>query len=151
LGIRSDREPAHAHAGLDFVTRLGRAAAICIVVLLVCALVAAAIQVDRLRDERDAARFAVVAANESLSTSNDALLLTRKSSSRRLEIVRGLRGQVEWDKSHLLDCWTALVRVVPGTKMKAIFGRPLGYLAEAARDGGVLAHYVRRCAADAVP
>jgi hypothetical protein len=35
--------------------------------------------------------------------------------------------------------------------MKEVFGRPLGYLADAARDGGVLAHYVRRCAADAVP
>jgi hypothetical protein len=35
--------------------------------------------------------------------------------------------------------------------MKEVFGRPLGYLADAARHGGVLAHYVRRCAADAVP
>jgi hypothetical protein len=72
-------------------------------------------------------------------------------ASHRQDVVDGLRGQVDRDKSHLLDRWTALVRVVPSSKMKDVFGRPMGYLADAARDGGVLAHYVRRCAADAVP
>jgi hypothetical protein len=75
----------------------------------------------------------------------------QRLADHRRDVVDGLRDQVDWDKSHLLDCWTALVRVVPSPAMRRIFGGPMGYLADAARDGGVLAHYVRRCASDAVP
>jgi hypothetical protein len=115
-----------------------------VVVLLVCALGLAALEMSRLRDQRDTARWALVASNAALSISDRSLESTRKAAERRLEIVRGLRDQVEWDKSHLLDCWTAIVRTLPGRHLRVIFGSPLGYLADAARDGGVLAHYVRR-------
>jgi hypothetical protein len=117
-----------------------------------------AFEMSRLRAERDEARAALGAANSSLMVTNARLGVERQLRDRytrlanhRRDVVGGLRDQVDWDKSHLLDCWTGLVRVVPSGTMTRIFGRPLGYLAEAARDGGVVAHYVRRCAADAVP
>jgi len=131
--------------------------AVAFVVLLV-SVTAGAVELSRLRAERNDARADLGVANVSLATANARLDVMTGSRARyerlanhRLEVVHGLRGQVDRDKSHLLDCWTALVRVVPSNTMKEVFGRPLGYLADAARDGGVLAHYVRRCAADAVP
>jgi hypothetical protein len=127
--------------------------------LLALALVALAVaEVIHLRGQRDDARTALARASSSVSTSNERLGLMTESRARyqrladhRREVVDGLRDQVDWDKSHLLDCWTALVRVVPSPAMRRIFGGPMGYLADAARDGGVLAQYVRRCASDAVP
>lgn len=128
------------------------------VVVLTAGVAIAADEVVRLREERDDARVALAGADHSVLTTNERLHVMSESRARnrrladqRRDVVDGLRDQVDWDKSHLLDCWTALVRVVPPTTMHKIFGRPLGYLADAARDGGVLAHYVRRCAADAVP
>ena len=137
--------------------RSGAVRALALVVAL--ALVAlTVVEVIHLRAERDAARAALARTSTSVLTSNERLGLMTESRARyqrladhRRDVVDGLRDQVDWDKSHLLDCWTALVRVVPSPTMRRIFGGPLGYLADAARDGGVLAHYVRRCAADAVP
>jgi hypothetical protein len=41
------------------------------------------------------------------------------------ELLTGCAVKWIWDKSDLLDCWTALVRVVPSRTTKGIFGRPL--------------------------
>jgi hypothetical protein len=134
---------------------VGRAIALVVTLALVGL---AVVEVIHLRAERDDARAALAMASSSVLTSNERLDLMTESRARyerladhRRDVVDGLRDQADWDKSHLLDCWTALVRVVPSPTMKRIFGRPMGYLADAARDGGVLTHYVRRCAADAVP
>lgn len=72
-------------------------------------------------------------------------------------VIRALRGQIDWDKSHLLDCWTALVRVLPRTGgpnslqsiLRAIPGE-LRTSIRSARAGGTLAHYARNCESDAV-
>jgi hypothetical protein len=90
-------------------------------------------------------------AGELLDVTRESRARYRRLSAHQQEVLHGWRKQVDWDKAHLLDCWTALVRAVPSPHMRVIFGQPLGYLAEAARDGGVLARYVRRCASDAVP
>ena len=136
-------------------SRAVRALALVVALALVALAVAELIHV---RAERDDARAALASMSTSVLTSKERLDLMTESRARyerladhRRDVVDGLRDQVDWDKSHLLDCWTALVRVVPSPTMGRIFGAPLGYLADAARDGGVLAHYVRRCAADAVP
>jgi PASTA domain len=67
-------------------------------------------------------------------------------------VVQGLHRQIDWDKSHLLDCWTALVRILDRPRLDAIFGTPNnGYLIRSAETGRGVAYYVRRCASDAVP
>jgi hypothetical protein len=136
-------------------SRAVRALALVVALALVALALA---ELIRLRAERDDARAALASVSSSVLTSKERLDLMTESRARyqrladhRRDVVDGLRDQVDWDKSHLLDCWTAIVRVVPSPTMRRIFGGPLGYLADAARDGGVLAHYVRRCAADAVP
>jgi PASTA domain len=72
-------------------------------------------------------------------------------------VVRALRGQIDWDKSHLLDCWTALVRLLPRTggpnNLHSILRTIPGELRtsiRSARTGRTLAHYVRNCESDAV-
>ena len=139
-------------------SRSGTTAAVVVAVLALVASTVVAAEAGRVRDERDEARLALASASQSAMVAAEVLGQTTQSrsmykrlSAHRGEVVRGLREQVEWDKSHLLDCWTALVRVIPPRTMHTIFGTPLGYLGDAARDGGVLAHYVRRCASDAVP
>ena len=61
--------------------------------------------------------------------------------------VQGLQGQIGWDKSHLLDCWTVIARVVPPATMPD----SLEPLRQAARPTGSTAGLITRCASDAVP
>ena len=58
-----------------------------------------------------------------------------------------LRAQIEWDKSHLLDCWTAIVGILPVKSMPKAVRSSVW----AARSGESLDHYVTNCATDAVP
>jgi hypothetical protein len=67
-------------------------------------------------------------------------------SAHRGRTIRGLEKQVNFDRAHLIDCWTALVRIVPAERMASIFGQPPGYLGQPTRDGGLFANFVRLCA-----
>lgn len=61
--------------------------------------------------------------------------------------LEGLQQQVVWDKSHLLDCWTVIARVVPRGTMPS----SLEPLRHAARPTGSLSRWITSCASDALP
>jgi hypothetical protein len=131
-----------------------------VVLILVGTLVASLVTADRLRDERDAARTSLVGVRRQLSSraadlrfANHLTESYQQSDEQQRVIIRGLRSQIEWDKSHLLDCWTALVRVLPRARLERIFPTAEGTWdpVAAARRGGSLRRYIGRCASDAVP
>jgi hypothetical protein len=112
----------------------------------------------RVAHERDDARASAVAFRQRLEQNASALRISntlvsryRRLTARGEETIRALRTQVDWDKSHLLDCWTVIVRAIDRTHLRDIFGAAPGYLIHAARVGGTLEHFTRRCASDAVP
>jgi hypothetical protein len=112
----------------------------------------------RLATERDAARAAAVELRQrldrisvTLDISDTLLARYRRLTSRGNETIDALHTQVDWDKSHLLDCWTVIVRTVDPSRLRDIFGSWPAYLVRAARDGATVAHFTRRCASDAVP
>ena len=57
-----------------------------------------------------------------------------------------MQHQMNWDRSRMIDCWTALVRIVPPEKMVSIFGQPPSYLGQPMRHQGIFANFVRSCA-----
>jgi hypothetical protein len=82
-----------------------------------------------------------------LETSDQVIESLHKEIDSGNQIVDGLRGQIEWDKSHLLDCWTAIARGVPIESIPVSLRSLIG----AARSGATLSHFITRCASDAVP
>jgi hypothetical protein len=66
-------------------------------------------------------------------------------------LVQGLGGQVNWDKAHLLDCWTAIVRTLSPAELKQIFRvSNLSGVGTDVATSGSLGHYVRLCRSDAL-
>jgi len=128
------------------------------VAVLIVGLGASAGTAVRLVHERDVARASAADLRTRLAgkiyeldISDSLLTRYRMLSSRGHETIDALHTQVAWDKSHLLDCWTVIVRSIDRPRLREIFGGSIGYLAHAARHGATVAHFTRRCAADAVP
>jgi len=92
------------------------------------------------RSERDAARARVTGLQATIT-------LLRRQIDSATKSIGELHGQVEWDKSHLLDCWTAIVRALPEDTIPADARTSMW----AVRSGYPLDHYVSSCASDAVP
>jgi hypothetical protein len=106
------------------------------------------------RHDRDSARLELAAARQSLLVTTERLNVTsdlkdvyKRSSANRGRTLRQMQHQMNSDRSHMIDCWTALVRIVPREKMVSIFGQPPGYLGQPQRHRGIFANFVRRCAA----
>jgi len=115
--------------------------------VLAAVLLAALLVTLRFRSERNAARNQVAQLEGHLESSHqtqDALQSKVESTS---ELTDDLHAQIEWDKSHLLDCWTAIVGILPVKSMPKAVRGSIG----AARSGESLDHYVMNCATDAVP
>ena len=126
-------------------------------VIVLVSLIGLSVTAHQAMYERDVARAEVdrvQARVGSLMTERDAVVAAAQAVADRrraaVDLVHGLRGQVEWDKDHLLDCWTVIVNTVQRSRLLQIFGN-LDGLVRAAKEGEPLDHYVRRCAADAVP
>ena len=107
-----------------------------------------------MRSERDRAqamasrlRASVAHLESLLDTSDQVIKSLHKEIDSGNQIVDGLRGQIEWDKSHLLDCWTAIARGAPIESIPV----SLRSLVGAARSGATLSHFITSCASDAVP
>jgi hypothetical protein len=87
----------------------------------------------------------------SLQTENAGLMGNNKLAQSEFASasveIQGLQGQVGWDKSHLLDCWTVIAREVPPATMPD----SLEPLRQAARPTGSTARLITRCVSDAVP
>jgi hypothetical protein len=83
---------------------------------------------------------------EEASLSSDIKLDQSEFASASVQI-QGLQGQVAWDKSHLLDCWTVIAREVPPATMPD----SLEPLRQAARPTGSTAGLITGCASDALP
>lgn len=127
---------------------------VALTVLLAAAVTAMIFEIGNIRDDRDSARSELAATRRSLLVTTERLDVTtdlrdvyERTSAQRGRTIRQMQHQMNSDRSHLIDCWTALVRIVPPERMASIFGQPPGYLGQPTRHGGVFANFVRRCAA----
>jgi len=123
-------------------------------VLLAVGVAAMLFEIGKIRDDRDSARLELAAAQRSLIVTTEQLDVAtevrdayERSAAHLRWTIDAMQQQMNSDRSHLIDCWTALVRTVPSETMASIFGRPPGYLGQPTRHGGVLANFVRSCAA----
>jgi hypothetical protein len=143
---------------------VGRKGVVAVVVLMVLGLiVASGLLLERLRADRDAAQSAANEAQRLVAESSRRLAFAvrvnnsyRRSDGSQREVIQALRSQIRWDKSHLLDCWTAIVEVLARHggrgRLMDIFGPDeVTNLTRSARTGHSLAFYIQRCASDAVP
>ena len=133
---------------------IGRHFRTAILVVLSGVLTVAAIATIHMRSERDKEHARAMTLEASLShlrtqleSTNQILGSLQKEIDSGTKLVDGLRGQIDWDKSHLLDCWTAIARGVPMESIPVSL-RPL---VGAARSGATLGHFITSCASDAVP
>ena len=117
--------------------------------VLLASVFASLVVANRARQERDLARAEVAKTRQeaqALQKANSTLRATNK------QLNDAYQGQVGLDKSHLLDCWSVIVRLLPRTgpgnnSMRSIFGTSdLSSLIGIARTRFGLPHYVRRCA-----
>jgi hypothetical protein len=111
--------------------RLGWIVALAVGVLLLAVGSVSIYGVTRLRDDRDKARSELVDARQSLgiqvaqlNAATELRDVYERVSAHRGRTIRGLEKQVNFDRAHLIDCWTALVRIVPAERMASIFGQP---------------------------
>ena len=111
-------------------------------------------EIGKIRDDRDSARLELAAAQRSLIVTTEQLDVAtevrdayERSAAHLRRTIHAMQHQMNTDRSHLIDCWTALVKIVPPERMAVIFGRPPGYLGQPTRHGGVFANFVRSCAA----
>jgi len=117
-------------------------------------LIVAAIATIHTRSDRDRERARAKSLEASLrqlrtqlETTNQIVGSLQREVDSGNKLIDGLRGQIDWDKSHLLDCWTAIARGVPMDSIPV----SLPSLVGAARSGGTLGHFITSCASDAVP
>jgi hypothetical protein len=104
----------------------------------------ATVSAVRMEHERDAATAALATARHQVVTEAAA---SRVATRKEAATVHALHSQVEWDKSHLLDCWTAITRVMPRSGVPPRERYAIG----AARSGRTLGYYIASCGSDAVP
>ena len=117
-------------------------------------LVAAVVDALQVRSDRNQAQatadrlqMALVQLRARLQTSDQIIGSLQREIDSGNQLVDGLRGQIEWDKSHLLDCWTAITLVFPAESIPTSVRTSVG----AARSGRSIGHYIENCAIDAVP
>jgi hypothetical protein len=126
---------------------------IVLIVLLAAGVVATAYEAANIRQERDSAWSELAVAQRSLVVTTEQLDVAtglkdayRRSVASRERTIRQMQHQMNADRSRMIDCWTALVRIVPPERLASIFGQPPSYLGRP-RHGGAFADLVRRCAA----
>ena len=117
-------------------------------------LIGAAFATLRMRSERNDAKAratrlqaGVALLRSQLKGTHITVDVLNQQIDSRDQTIEGLQGQVGWDKSHLLDCWTAIVRIVPRDSLPPTVRTSVW----AARSGESLSHYIYNCATDAVP
>ena len=117
--------------------------------LIAAVVVAAHMRSEREREEARVTHLqaSIVQLNRRLRISDQIIGSLQREIDAGNKMVDGLRSQIDWDKSHLLDCWTAIARGVPIESIPV----SLRSLVGAARSGATLSNFITSCASDAVP
>lgn len=102
---------------------------------------------SHLATERDASRAQARSLRSQLAYDRGQSAYFETLASSLDARVSALQRSVAWDKAHLLDCWTVIVRKVPAGEMphSARNARPAALLNRPLR------REIGRCASDAVP
>lgn len=117
-----------------------------IVVLAASALALGAVA-SRLASERDTTRAQIGRVRSQLVYERGQSAYFSHLVSSLDSRLDGMQRQVNWDKAHLLYCWTVVVRTIPRREMI----RPARQRRDAALTTGSLGRNTARCATDAAP